>query len=402
MSDVREEKAELEATTVGQARPPEPRAIEDDGVDAVVVETPVPARVHATAKPSKRATETKVSIRKLYKIFGPDPKPMVQLVEGGVGKPELLREHGHVLGLQDINLEIPARRVQVIMGLSGSGKSTLIRHINRLIDPTSGEVWIDGEDVLAMSADELREFRRKKASMVFQKFALFPHYTVADNAAYGLTVQGIERGEAIERSSKWLDRVGLKGFGDRYPAQLSGGMQQRVGLARALATDAEILLMDEAFSALDPLIRTDMQNVMLDLQEELSKTIIFITHDLDEALHIGDNIAILRDGAMVQEGTAQEIVLNPADDYVADFTKDINRARVLEVGTVMHSEIPSSGPEIEAHTVIEDAMQVLTQTEAHDAIVTRDGEAVGGLSMHDMVSAIARGKSRTDGSSAYT
>ena len=394
------------ATTHGQAPAPEPRELETVPAEPVVrkpvAAAPIAAAGHKANIHREKRPETKVSIRHLYKIFGPDPKPMVPLVEQGVGKPELLREHGHVLGLQDINLEIPARRVQVIMGLSGSGKSTLIRHINRLIEPTAGELWIDGEDVLAMSDDGLRHFRRRKASMVFQKFALFPHYTVADNAAYGLTVQGIDRGEAIERSTKWLDRVGLNGFGDRYPAQLSGGMQQRVGLARALATDAEILLMDEAFSALDPLIRTDMQNVMLDLQEELHKTIIFITHDLDEALHIGDNIAILRDGAMVQEGTAQEIVLAPADDYVADFTKDINRARVLEVGTVMHQEVPASGPEVDARTVIEDAMQVLTQTEAHDAVVTRDGVPVGGLSMHDMVSAIARGKSRTDGSSAYT
>ena len=401
-------EAELEATTVGQAPAPVPRAIED-APPAPVVATPaatrggpVAARAHSGTHAARERTETKVSIRNLYKIFGPNAKAMVPLVENGMGKPELLREHGHVLGLEDINLEIPARRVQVIMGLSGSGKSTLIRHINRLIDPTAGEMIVDGEDVLSMSSEELRQFRRRKASMVFQKFALFPHYTVADNAAYGLTVQGIDRDEAVERSAKWLDRVGLNGFGDRYPAQLSGGMQQRVGLARALATDAEILLMDEAFSALDPLIRTDMQNVMLDLQEELHKTIIFITHDLDEALHIGDNIAILRDGAMVQEGTAQEIVLNPADDYVADFTKDINRARVLEVGTVMHAEIPAEGPQVDARTVIEEAMQVLTQTEAHDAIVVRDGVPVGGLSMHDMVSAIARTKSRTDGTSAYT
>ena len=406
-----EAEAVLLASSESKA-PPEPREVTDAPVRATLANAP--ARAPSQAVPSHAvpsaatraaapdAPETKILIRDLYKIFGPDPQPMVPLVKEGVGKTELLREHGHVLGLQAIDIAIPARRVQVIMGLSGSGKSTLIRHINRLIDPTAGEIWVDGEDVLAMNTDELRRFRRRKASMVFQKFALFPHYTVADNAAYGLTVQGIDRGEAVERSQKWLERVGLKGFEDRYPAQLSGGMQQRVGLARALATDAEILLMDEAFSALDPLIRTDMQNVMLDLQEELHKTIVFITHDLDEALHIGDNIAILRDGRMVQQGSPQEIVLDPADDYVADFIKDINRGRVLEVGSVMHAEIPASGPQVDARTVIEDAMQVLTGSGAHDAVVTRDGRPVGGVSMHDMVSAIARSKGTGGASSAYT
>lgn len=347
-------------------------------------------------------SDFKVQIKDLYKIFGSNPKPMVDLVKGGVGKPELLEKHGHVLGLNNINLNIPAREVQVVMGLSGSGKSTLIRHINRLIEPTAGQMIVDGEDVLAMSDDNLREFRRKKASMVFQKFALLPHRTVADNVAYGLTIQAIPAGEAKERSHKWIDRVGLSGFENHYPAQLSGGMQQRVGLARALATDAEILLMDEAFSALDPLIRTDMQNVLLDLQEELHKTIIFITHDLDEALRIGDNIAILRDGLMVQQGNPQDIVLKPADDYVSDFIKDINRGRVLEVGSVMHKTAPAKGPEIDHQVVLEEAMQIFISTKAREAIVTRDGKTVGGLNMEDMVGAMARREGKSEGSSAYT
>ncbi len=346
--------------------------------------------------------QMKVQIKNLYKIFGSNPKAMVEKVQGGMGKPELLEKHGHVLGLKDINLDIPARKVQVIMGLSGSGKSTLIRHINRLIEPTAGEMIVDGEDVLSMNDNDLREFRRKKASMVFQKFALLPHRTVAENAAYGLTIQNIPTSEAMSRSQKWIDRVGLSGFENHYPAQLSGGMQQRVGLARALATDAEILLMDEAFSALDPLIRTDMQNVMLDLQEELHKTIIFITHDLDEALRIGDNIAILRDGSMVQEGSPQQIVLDPADDYVSDFIKDINRGRVLEVGSVMHAKPPAKGPELEASTVLEEAMQVLVSSKIKEAIVVRDGKKVGGLSMEDCVKAMARTQGRSEGSSAYT
>ena len=206
----------------------------------------------------------KIRIKNLYKIFGDSPITAMQHVRDGATKQGLLDDYGHVLGLKDINLDIPEKKIQVVMGLSGSGKSTLIRHINRLIEPTEGQVIVDDEDVLAMSQDDLRDFRRHKSSMVFQKFALLPHRTVAQNAAYGLTIQGISEGDAQDRAQRWIDRVGLGGFENHFPAQLSGGMQQRVGLARALATDAEILLMDEAFSALDPLIRTDMQDILLD------------------------------------------------------------------------------------------------------------------------------------------
>ena len=335
-------------------------------------------------------SDIKVSIKNLYKIFGSNPASKLDLVKDGMSKTELLEKHGHVLGLKDVNIDIKAKGVQVMMGLSGSGKSTLIRHINRLIEPTSGEIVIDGQDVLGMSDDELLEFRRHKASMVFQKFGLLPHRTVADNASYGLTVQGMGKAEANEKSQRWIDRVGLGGFENHYPAQLSGGMQQRVGLARALATDAEILLMDEAFSALDPLIRTDMQDVLLGLQEELHKTIIFITHDLDEALRIGDNIAILRDGAVIQKGTPQEIVLKPSDDYVRDFIMDINRARVLEVGSVMTDKKAKSSIKIDENTVIEDALQILSSNDNKPATVTRDGADVGSVTLEAMISAIAR------------
>jgi glycine betaine/proline transport system ATP-binding protein len=346
-------------------------------------------------------SDYKVQIKNLYKIFGPDPKSMVSHVQQGMGKSDLLDQHGHVLGLNDINLDIPAKKVQVVMGLSGSGKSTLIRHINRLIEPTAGEVIVDGENVLEMNETALRNFRQKKASMVFQKFALMPHRTIAENAAYGLTVQNIPEDEAKERSQRWIDRVGLSGFENHYPAQLSGGMQQRVGLARALATDAEILLMDEAFSALDPLIRTDMQSVMLDLQEELHKTIIFITHDLDEALRIGDNIAILRDGRMVQAGTPQEIVLKPADDYVRDFIQDINRARVLQVGSMAHGKPPAKGPKIEKNVVVEEALQIISSAKAKTAIVTDKGKPVGSVTLDDMIAAIARPEPGDKGIETY-
>ena len=226
--------------------------------------------------------------------------------------------------------------------------------------------------------------------MVFQKFALLPHYTVADNVAFGLTIQNVPKNEALERSSKWVERVGLAGYERHFPDQLSGGMQQRVGLARALTTDAEILLMDEAFSALDPLIRTDMQDVLLSLQEELHKTILFITHDLDEALRIGDNIAILRDGEIVQKGSPQEIVLKPSGGYVSDFIKDINRSRVLRVESIMNGEASDKGPSLDKNTVIEDALQVLNQSGEKSARVVQDGEVIGSVTLEQMITAIAR------------
>ena len=333
----------------------------------------------------------KIKISNLYKVFGKNPSGAMDHVRKGASKQELLDNHGHVLGLRDINIDIPERQIQVIMGLSGSGKSTLIRHINRLIEPTEGQVVVDGVDVLQMSADDLREFRRHKQSMVFQKFALLPHRTVAQNAAYGLTVQGITEGEAKERAQRWIDRVGLGGFENHFPAQLSGGMQQRVGLARALATDAEILLMDEAFSALDPLIRTDMQDILLDLQEELHKTIVFITHDLDEALRIGDRISILRDGEIVQQGDPQDIIMRPADDYISDFIKDINRGRVIEVRSVMTAASRATGPKLTEDTPIEDALQMLSSAgKDSGTVIDGDGKTIGKIEMNNAIAAMAR------------
>ncbi len=336
--------------------------------------------------------DSKIIIRHLYKIFGSDPSTMVERVENGISKKDLLDKHNHVLALTDVNIDIASRKIQVIMGLSGSGKSTLIRHVNRLIEPTTGEIVVDGQNVMGMNEIELREFRRHKASMVFQKFALLPHHTVADNVAFGLTIQNIPKSEALERSIKWIERVGLEGYERHYPNQLSGGMQQRVGLARALTTDAEILLMDEAFSALDPLIRTDMQDVLLGLQDELHKTILFITHDLDEALRIGDNIAILRDGAIVQKGSPQEIILNPADDYVSDFIKDINRGRVVEVGSIMDDEKLEVGPTIDKYMVVDDALQVLSKAGTNSAIVTDYDKPVGSVGLDKLIAAVAKPK----------
>ena len=341
-------------------------------------------------------SEAKVSIKNLYKIFGRRPADMVGHVEKGVSKAQLLEEHSHILGLNNVSIDIAPRAIQVVMGLSGSGKSTLIRHINRLIEPTAGQVIVDGEDVLQMDEARLRDFRRKKASMVFQKFALLPHRTVMDNVAYGLKIQGVDAAQYTQTAQHWIDRVGLSGFENNFPAQLSGGMQQRVGLARALATDSELLLMDEAFSALDPLIRSDMQDILLGLQDELHKTIIFITHDLDEALKIGDNITILRDGAVVQNGRPQDIVMSPADDYVTDFIKDINKARVLQLDSVMGKERGVKGPSLEAKTLLEDAMQAVIDNKANGAVVTKNGKKVGTASLAAMVKAIARSEKTGD------
>ncbi|MBS8260865.1 glycine betaine/L-proline ABC transporter ATP-binding protein [Roseibium polysiphoniae] len=336
------------------------------------------------------AEATGIEIRNLYKIFGPDGASMVEKVKAGMSKTELNEDFNHVLGLNDINISMPGGKIQVVMGLSGSGKSTLIRHINRLIDPTAGEVLYGDEDVCKMSARELREFRRHKTAMVFQKFALLPHRTVMKNTVYGLEIQGVGAKEAEERAARWIARVGLEGFEDYYPNQLSGGMQQRVGLARALTNDADILLMDEAFSALDPLIRMDMQSVLLDLQEELHKTIVFITHDLDEALRLGDRIAILRDGAVIQQGTGQDIVLNPADEYISSFVKEVNRGRVIIVDTVMDRDNKlEGGLTIPTGVMLEEAAKSFADSgESKANVVDASGTPVGILTVQDTITAM--------------
>lgn len=279
--------------------------------------------------------ETLIEIEGLYQIFGSNPNDVLPKVKAGASKDEILAETGHTIGLQDINLKVKRGEIFVIMGLSGSGKSTLIRHFNRLIDPTAGKIKVDGENIMELSPKDLITFRRHKMAMVFQHFGLMPHRCVLDNVGYGLLIKGEKRAEWKPKATEWLETVGLTGYEDQYPSQLSGGQQQRVGLARALCTNAEILLMDEAFSALDPLIRSEMQEQLMELQENLQKTIIFITHDLDEALRLGDRIAVLKDGKLVQVGTPVDIVLKPADDYVRAFAKDVNRARALTVQTIM-------------------------------------------------------------------
>ena len=278
---------------------------------------------------------SKIEINNVYKIFGNNPKSVLPMVKEGSTKDEILEKTGHTVGLDNVSLKIEEGETFVCMGLSGSGKSTLIRHLNRLIDPTDGEILVEGTNVMSLNKEKLIEFRRHKMSMVFQRFGLFPHKTVLQNVGYGLEMQGKAEDERNKISMEKIDAVGLNGFENQYPNQLSGGMQQRVGLARALATDTDIMLMDEAFSALDPLIRSDMQKQLIDLQSELKKTIVFITHDLDESLRLGDHIGILNSGKLVQVGTPEEIIMNPADNYVKAFVKDVNRAKVIKAKIIM-------------------------------------------------------------------
>ncbi|MCY7894891.1 glycine/proline betaine ABC transporter ATP-binding protein OpuAA [Bacillus vallismortis] len=277
----------------------------------------------------------KIKVEKVSKIFGKQTKKAAQMLANGKTKKEILKATGSTVGVNQADFDVYDGEIFVIMGLSGSGKSTLVRLLNRLIEPTAGNIYIDGDMITNMSKEQLREVRRKKISMVFQKFALFPHRTILENTEYGLELQGIDKQERQQKALESLKLVGLEGFEQQYPDQLSGGMQQRVGLARALTNDPDILLMDEAFSALDPLIRKDMQDELLDLHDNVGKTIIFITHDLDEALRIGDRIVLMKDGNIVQIGTPEEILMNPSNEYVEKFVEDVDLSKVLTAGHIM-------------------------------------------------------------------
>jgi glycine betaine/proline transport system ATP-binding protein len=297
---------------------------------------------------------------------------------------------GNVVGLNDVSISVRKSEIFVVMGLSGSGKSTLIRHVNRLIDPTAGEVFVNGADVLSMSAEQLRDFRRTKVAMVFQKFGLLPHRSVLHNIAYGLEVRGVAKQQRVELAGQWIETVGLSGYEHSRPFELSGGQQQRVGLARALAMDTDILLMDEAFSALDPLIRTGMQDELLTLQQKLHKTILFITHDFDEAIRIGDRIAVLNDGVVVQTGSPSEIVLHPADDYVAEFVSDVNKARVIKVGSIMErGEIRPCDMSVPEDSRCEDVLPIFAEHE-WVGVADKQGKQIGQITAKRVIGALAR------------
>lgn len=340
----------------------------------------------------------KISCQNVWKIFGPDPQHALTLIKDGMTKEEVLEQTGHVIAVRDVSFDVNEGEVFVIMGLSGSGKSTIVRCLNRLIEPTKGQILIDGVDLAGMNEKELRSIRRHRVSMVFQHFALFPHRSIIDNVAYGLEVQGVNKVQRRERAREVINMVGLKGWENSYPHELSGGMQQRVGLARALTVDPEILLMDEPFSALDPLIRRQMQDEFLNLITQVHKTIVFITHDLGEALKMGERIVIMKDGEIVQIGSPEEIVVGPADEYVTEFVRDVPRSKVVPVRNIMKEPAVTlyswQGPKVALHEMREKDVQyafimdpgrrlrgVITLDEARQAIkddVTRLSKMVKG------------------------
>ena len=339
---------------------------------------------------------SKIEINNVYKIFGSNPKSVLPMVKDGATKDEILEKTGHTVGLDNVSLNIEEGETFVCMGLSGSGKSTLIRHLNRLIDPTDGDILIEGTNVMSLNTESLIDFRRHKMSMVFQRFGLFPHKTVIQNVGYGLEMQGKSDEERNKISMEKIEAVGLTGFENQYPNQLSGGMQQRVGLARALATNTDIMLMDEAFSALDPLIRSDMQKQLLDLQSELKKTIVFITHDLDESLRLGDHIGILNAGKLVQVGTPVDIIMNPADDYVEAFVKDVNRAKVLKAKVIMKPANEANGIDknnlikIEEDQFVEEFLPQVVCTNANCEVVDKKGNIKGYISNKELQQSLSK------------
>ncbi|MEK9674232.1 quaternary amine ABC transporter ATP-binding protein [Candidatus Pelagibacter sp. HIMB1746] len=339
---------------------------------------------------------SKIEINNVYKIFGNNPKSVLPMVKEGSTKDEILEKTGHTVGLDNVSLKIEEGETFVCMGLSGSGKSTLIRHLNRLIDPTDGEILVEGTNVMSLDKEKLIEFRRHKMSMVFQRFGLFPHKTVLQNVGYGLEMQGKSEDERNKISMEKIDAVGLNGFENQYPNQLSGGMQQRVGLARALATDTDIMLMDEAFSALDPLIRSDMQKQLIDLQSELKKTIVFITHDLDESLRLGDHIGILNSGKLVQVGTPEEIIMNPADDYVKAFVKDVNRAKVIKAKIIMKNLNESENIDksnvikVNEDQFIEEFLPQIVCSDSNCEVVDKNGNIKGYITNQELQSSLTK------------
>src|SRR5690625_4284555 len=330
-------------------------------------------------------TKPQIKLEHVSKIFGPKPKSIIPLIQEGKSKEEILEETGHTVGVYDASLEIKKGEVFVVMGLSGSGKSTLIRCFNFLNVPTDGAVYIDGEDLMQCSKDRLKRIRQEKIAMVFQHFGLFDHRTVLANVEYGLEIRKMSKLERREIALKNIEVVGLKGYEDQYPSQLSGGMQQRVGLARALANDPDILLMDEPFSALDPLIRREMQAELVNLQKELQKTIVFITHDVNEAFRLGDRIAVMRDGRVVQVGTPEEIIDEPANDYIVDFIQDIDRSKVFQAKHIM-SEARST---VTTNDTTNEAVKKMRESSLSSIFVLDNDEKLAGIiTIDDAVKAI--------------
>lgn len=334
-------------------------------------------------------SQPKIHVENLVKIFGHRPREGLKQLREGYSRDAIWEKTGNVVGVSGVSFDIEEGELFVIMGLSGSGKSTLIRCLNRLIEPTSGQILVDDEDVAHVNVERLREVRRTKMAMVFQQFALFPHLTVAENTEYGLKVRGIDQQQRRNKALETLEIVGLEKWANHYPSQLSGGMQQRVGLARALATDSDILLMDEAFGALDPLIRRDMQAELMRLQKELHKTVVFISHDIHEALKIGDRVAVMKDGYFVQVGTPEELVTQPADNYIRDFLRDVNRAQVLKTGSIIRKTIPLSLEQSSVRSALEQMQQ--SQQEGM-YIVDQHNSPIGFVTIKGLTQALKQGK----------
>ena len=370
-----------------------------------MTETGGSAAVQTVSPPAGGAPagEPVVRAEGVWKVFGPHPDNVIGTPDANLPRSELVRRTGNVVAVRDVSIDIRPGEVFVVMGLSGSGKSTLVRTLIRLIEPTAGSIHITGQDVMAADQQELRELRRHTVSMVFQHFGLLAHRRVIDNVAFGLEIQGVSKAERLERASEMLHLVGLEDAANQFPDQLSGGMQQRVGLARAFAVDPKLMLYDEPFSALDPLIRRDMQDEVCRLQEETGKTMLFITHDLLEALRLGDRIAIMRDGAIVQLGTPEEVVGSPADDYVANFVRDVPRTNVLTLRWIMRDPAPgeeSAGPELPVGTTVKDAVPVVAATDGTVRAV-ENGRCVGVVDREAVLRAMGGGdETAPDGEAA--
>ena len=345
--------------------------------------------------------ETAIQIQNVWKIFGNNSKEALDAIQNkNISKQEALEKYNSVIGVSDVSFDVNKGEIFCVMGLSGSGKSTLVRHINRLLEPTSGKILINNQDVMQFDKDSLQELRNKKIGMVFQNFALMPHRSVLDNIAMPLEIRGVSKNDRLDEANKILNIVELQGWGNKYAHELSGGMQQRVGLARALAADPDFLLMDEPFSALDPLIRRQLQSEFIKLSKKMKKTTVFITHDLDEAVRVGHRIAIMRDGMVVQIGTPEEIVVNPADEYVADFVKGISRLKVVQAKTIMKSikeyenkfgKLNNNNELVNENEVLSKLIEISVTKDKPIIVTNKNNEKIGFISQSDLLKAVVEG-----------
>ena len=343
-----------------------------------------------------------IQIKNVWKVFGNTSAEALDAIQNQkISKTEALEKFNSVIGVSDVSFDVNPGEIFCVMGLSGSGKSTLVRHINRLLEPTSGQILVNGQDVMGLEKESLQEFRNKKIGMVFQNFALMPHRSVIDNIAMPMEIRGVNKNQRYEQANKILDIVELQGWGNKYAHELSGGMQQRVGLARALAANPEVLLMDEPFSALDPLIRRQLQIEFINLSKQMKKTTVFITHDLDEAVKVGHRIAIMRDGMVIQIGTPEQIVMNPADNYVADFVKGISRLKVVEAKTIMKSKdqfekengpLPSNAIEMKENDLLTNLIEKSVSNNAPIVIKDNSGNLIGAISQKDLLTSVVEGQ----------